>query len=241
MLECAERSLYIFEEKHLAQRNYDLGRELLKWIAIITMTFDHVGAILYPEFEFLRLIGRLAFPLFAYLLILGMESTRNIRNYFFRLFVFALISQIPFFLATNYAPFELLNIFFSLSFGLLFITFFKRGSPLALIPLLSSFILPIDYGIYGLAMIGCMYILTKNTKLGVVSLLLLNGLFLVPFNSQLLSLAALPLIVFHNNGALNMSKPLSGNYKILLLRKYFFYVYYPLHLTFLYIIKLYFF
>ena len=205
------------------------------------MTFDHVGAILYPEFEFLRLIGRLAFPLFAYLLILGMESTRNIRNYFFRLFIFALISQIPFFLATNYAPFKLLNIFFSLSFGLLFITFFKRGSPLAFVPLLSSFILPIDYGIYGLAMIGCMYILTKNTKLGVVSLLLLNGLFLVPFNSQLLSLAALPLIVFHNNGALNISKPLSGNYKILLLRKYFFYVYYPMHLAFLYIIKLYFF
>jgi hypothetical protein len=233
--------LYIFEEEHLAQRNYDLGRELLKWIAIITMTLDHVGAILYPEFEFLRLIGRLAFPLFAYLLILGMESTRNIRNYFFRLFIFALISQIPFFLAINYAPFELLNIFFSLSFGLLFITFFKRGSPLAFVPLLSSFILPIDYGIYGLAMIGCMYILTKNTKLGVVSLLLLNGLFLIPFNSQLLSLAALPLIVFHNNGALNISKPFSGNYKILLLRKYFFYVYYPMHLAFLYIIKLYFF
>jgi hypothetical protein len=233
--------LYIFEEEHLAKRNYDLGRELLKWIAIITMTFDHVGAILYPEFEFLRLIGRLAFPLFAYLLILGMESTRNIRNYFFRLFIFALISQIPFFLAINYAPFELLNIFFSLSFGLLFITFFKRGSPLAFVSLLSSFILPIDYGIYGLAMIGCMYILTKNTKLGVVSLLLLNGLFLIPFNSQLLSLAALPLIVFHNNGALNISKPLSGNYKILLLRKYFFYVYYPMHLAFLYIIKLYFF
>ena len=233
--------MYIFEEENLVQRNYDLGRELLKWIAIITMTFDHVGAILYPEFEFLRLIGRLAFPLFAYLLILGMESTRNIRNYFFRLFVFALISQIPFFLAINYAPFELLNIFFSLSFGLLLISFFKRGSPLAFVPLLSSFILPFDYGIYGLAMIGCMYILTKNTKLGVFSLLLLNGLFLVPFNSQLLSLAALPLIVFHKNGALNMSKPLSGNLKIPLWRKYFFYIYYPMHLAFLYIIKLYFF
>jgi hypothetical protein len=241
LLECVETSLYIFEEERLVHRSYDLGRELLKWIAIITMTLDHIGAILYPEFEFLRWIGRLAFPLFAYLLILGMESTRNIRNYFVRLFIFALISQIPFFIAIDYAPFDLLNIFFSLSFGLLFITFFKKGSLLALVPLLASFIIPFDYGIYGLAMIGCMYILTKNTNFGVILLLLLNVLFLVPFNSQLLSVTALPLIVFHKDGALNMAKPLSGNFKIPLWRKYFFYVYYPLHLTLLYIIKLYFF
>jgi len=236
-----ETSLCIFEEERLVHRSYDLGRELLKWIAIITMTLDHIGAILYPEFEFLRWIGRLAFPLFAYLLILGMESTRNIRNYFVRLFIFALISQIPFFIAIDYAPFDLLNIFFSLSFGLLFITFFKKGSLLALVPLLASFIIPFDYGIYGLAMIGCMYILTKNTNFGVILLLLLNVLFLVPFNSQLLSIAVLPLIVFHKDGALNMTKPLIGNFKIPLWRKYFFYVYYPLHLTLLYIIKLYFF
>ncbi|MDH5691126.1 MAG: conjugal transfer protein TraX, partial [Candidatus Bathyarchaeota archaeon] len=63
-------------------QSFDFGRELLKWIAIITMTVDHVGAILYPEFTVLRFIGRLSFPLFAYLLILGMENTRNIRNYF---------------------------------------------------------------------------------------------------------------------------------------------------------------
>ncbi len=231
--------MYIFEEESLVLRSYDYGRELLKWIAIITMTLDHVGAILYPNFELLRWIGRLAFPLFAYLLILGMESTRNIRNYFFRLFIFALFSQIPFFLAIDFAPFDLLNIFFSLSFGVLFITFFKKGSPLAFVPLLASFILPFDYGIYGLAMIGCMYILTKNTKFGVVSLLLLNVLFLVPFNSQLFSLAALPLIVFHKDGILNITKVFNRDYRFPPWRKYLFYVYYPLHLALLYIIKLY--
>jgi len=76
----------------LYQGGFDLGREILKWIAIITMTIDHIGAILFPEFEVLRVIGRLSFPLFAYLLILGMENTRNIRNYFTRLFIFALIN-----------------------------------------------------------------------------------------------------------------------------------------------------
>ena len=235
--------MHVFgEEEHFVLRSFDFGRELLKWIALITMTVDHVGAVLYPEFEFLRWIGRLAFPLFAYLLILGMESTRSIRNYFLRLFIFALISQVPFFLAVGYEPFESLNILFSLSLGLLFITFFKRGSPLAFVPLFASLILPVDYGVYGPAMIGCMYILVKNTKFGVVSLLLLNAMFLVPpFGSQFLSLAALPLIVFHKDGALNMTKVVSGNFRFSLWRKYFFYVYYPLHLTLLFIIKLYFF
>ena len=241
-MECADRPLFVFGEgERLVLQSFDLGRELLKWIAIITMTVDHVGAVLYPEFEVLRLLGRLSFPLFAYLLILGMENTRNIRNYFTRLFIFALISQVPFFLAIDYGPFELLNIFFTLSFGLLFLTFFKKGSALAFVPLFASFILPFDYGIYGIAMIGCMYILTKNTKLGVASLLLLNMLFLVPFNSQLLSVAAIPLIVFHKDGALNMTKKISENFRIPLWRKYFFYVYYPLHLALLYIIKMYFF
>ena len=79
LLECADRHLYIFRQRErVVLSGFDFGRELLKWIAIITMTVDHVGAVLYPEFEFLRWIGRLAFPLFAYLLILGMENTRNL-------------------------------------------------------------------------------------------------------------------------------------------------------------------
>ncbi len=222
-------------------QGFDSGRELLKWIAIITMTVDHIGVVLYPEFNVLRFIGRLSFPLFAYLLILGMESTRNIRYYFTRLFIFALISQVPFFLAIDYGPFESLNIFFTLSFGLLFIYFFKKGSAFAFVPVVASFVLPFDYGIYGIAMMGCMYILKKNTKFGVASLVLLNTLFLVPLNSQFLSIAAIPFIVLHKNGSLNITRESSERFAIPLWRKYFFYVYYPLHLALLYIIKLYFF
>jgi len=220
---------------------FDFGRELLKWIAIITMTVDHVSAVLYPEFDVLRWIGRLSFPLFAYLLILGMENTRNVNNYFIRLFIFALISQVPFFLATSTDPFEHLNIFFTLSFGLLFVYFFKKSSALAFIPLFVSFIVPFDYGIYGIAMIGCMYILYENPKFGVVSLVILNALFLVPWNTQFLSLFAVPLILLHKNGSLKTINESDKIFKIHLWRKYFFYVYYPLHLTLLYILKLYFF
>jgi hypothetical protein len=219
-------------------QSFDSGRELLKWIAIITMTADHVGVILYPEFEVLRFIGRLSFPLFAYLLMLGMETTRNIRNYFIRLFVFALISQVPFFLAIGYGPFDSLNIFFTLSAGLLFIYFFKKTSVFAIAPLLASLVLPFDYGIYGIAVIGCMYILKENTKFGVFSLVLLNALFLVPWNTQFLSIAAIPLIVLHKNGSLTTTKQTAELYAIPVWRKYFFYIYYPLHLTSLFVIKL---
>ena len=222
-------------------QGFDSGRELLKWTAIITMTVDHIGAVLYPEFTVLRFIGRLSFPLFAYLLILGMENTRNIRYYFARLFIFALISQVPFFLAIDYGPFESLNIFFTLSFGLLFIYFFKKGSAFAFIPLVASFVLPVDYGIYGIAMMGCMYILKEKTKFGVASLVLLNSLFLVPWHNQFLSIVAIPFIVLHKNGSLNITRESSERFAIPLWRKYFFYVYYPLHLALLYIIKLYFF
>ena len=227
--------------KSLYLQSFDFGRELLKWIAIITMTVDHVGAILYPEFTVLRFIGRLSFPLFAYLLILGIENTRNVRNYFIRLFVFALISQVPFFLALGFEPFGYLNIFFTLSSGLLFIYFFKKSSVFVFVPVFASLVLPFDYGIYGIAMIGCMYILKENTKFGVVSLVLLNTLFLVPWNIQFLSISAIPFIILHKNGSLNITRETTEEFTIPLWRKYFFYVYYPLHLALLYIIKLYYF
>ena len=218
---------------------FDYGRELLKWIAIITMTIDHIGAVLYPELAVLRWIGRLAFPLFAYLLMIGLESTRNVRKYFVRLFAFALISQIPFFLAIGKSPFEMFNIFFTLSLGLMFVQFFRKGQAVAFVPLMISVILPIDYGVYGIAVIGCMYFLIENPKLGVILLVLLNMLFLFPPSSQILSLAAIPLILLHKNGFLAIKKINNDEeFRIPLWRKYFFYVYYPLHLALLYVIKM---
>ena len=232
--------MFLVEESwHL--QGFDLGRELLKWIAIVTMTIDHIGAVLYPELEVLRYIGRLSFPLFAYLLILGMESTRNIRNYFVRLFLFSFISQVPFFLALEYEPFGHFNIFFTLSLGLVFVHFFKKTSPVALVPVLVSFVLPFDYSVYGIAMIGCMQLLRENKRLGAVALVLLNALFLVPWNSQFLSVFAIPLILLHNSGYFKVEREGEEKVAYPLWRKYFFYIYYPLHLALLYITKTYYF
>lgn len=225
---------------NLNRHGFDSGRELLKWIAIITMTIDHIGAVLYPQIQILRIIGRISFPLFAYLLVLGMESTRNIRNYFIRLFVFALISQLPFSLAVGFDPLSL-NIFFTLSFGLLFVYFFKKNSWIAFIPLFISFVLPFDYSIYGIAIIGCMYILNKNIKFGSGLLILLNAIFLLPWNSQFLSLLALPFIILYNYNSSISIEYADTKFKMPIWRKYFFYIYYPLHLSVLYIISQYYF
>jgi hypothetical protein len=205
------------------------------------MAIDHIGAVLYPDLTVLRMIGRLAFPLFAYLLILGMGSTRNVRNYFIRLFSFSFISQVPFILALGYEPLEYFNIFFTLSSGLVFIYFFKKTSPYAFVPVVVSFVLRFDYGIYGIAMIGCMQMLKDNTKFGVAALVLLNALFLVPWNIQFLSLSALPLVLLHKTGYLKIEREINEKISYPRWRKYFFYIFYPLHLALLYIIRIYYF
>ena len=217
-------------------RSYDLGRELLKWLAIVTMTLDHVGAVLYPEYPLFRYIGRLSFPLFAYLLILGLENTRNVRNYFLRLFLFAWISQIPFYLAFGIKPWEHLNIFFTLSIGLVFVYLYSNDNHLFFIPLLASIALPFDYGIYGILTIGSFYFLRRNKWVGMFSFLLLNLFFLLFSPFQFLALGALPLIFLHNDGRISFKRiTIKAFYS--LCKKYFFYFYYPLHLFILYFLN----
>ena len=53
----------------------------LKIIAMICMTVDHVGFILFPKQEIFRIIGRLAFPIFAYMIAEGCRYTRNYGRY----------------------------------------------------------------------------------------------------------------------------------------------------------------
>ena len=197
------------------------------------MTIDHIGAILFPEYIVLRIIGRLAFPLFCYLIVLGVESTRNIRNYFIRLLIFGFISQVPFYLALGYEPFESLNIFFTLSFGILFFI-----HPLfMLLSICASYLLNFDYGPYGIASIVAMYVLRNNTRDGIILITILNTLSFFISEIQPFSLLALPIIFLHKNGFLKMERWANEEDSYPSWRKYFFYVYYPLHLAALHMIK----
>ncbi|MCX7748066.1 MAG: conjugal transfer protein TraX [Clostridia bacterium] len=96
---------------------------VLKCIAIISMTIDHIGVLLIPPDSSVpfRSIGRLAFPIFCFLITEGYQYTKNIQKYLIRLLIFALLSEIIvdkiFF--SSYFYIQSQNIFFTLFIGLL--------------------------------------------------------------------------------------------------------------------------
>lgn len=125
----------------------------LKIIACITMLIDHITVLFVPhDFGYLfhlnigsyerditlyvigRVIGRIAFPLFAFLIVQGFLHTRNVKKYMLRLAIFAVISEIPYDFAMSEIPFDFAirnfpqslfyqqNIFFTLLLGLIAIT-----------------------------------------------------------------------------------------------------------------------
>ena len=152
---------------------------LLKIIAVISMAFDHSGYIIFNKFSYFNYIGRLAFPIFAFQISEGYFHSKNIKKYIFRLFLFALISQIPFmlFLSTvrNTSIFSWdnfsLNVFFTLLLGLVAIMFYDNipNKILAIVPaiLLSLFadFINTDYGFYGVAIIVLFHIFRNNKLL----------------------------------------------------------------------------
>jgi len=228
-----------------SMRKFDFGRELLKIIAIVTMVIDHVGRILYPDLLFLQVIGRLSFPLFAYLVVLGVESTKKPRKYMATLLIFALVSQVPYFLAFGIQPFERLNILFSLFLSAVTIYYYNKRSPLAFVPLLLSIFLMTEGSYYVVLTAVGMKLLKDIPKLGILALVALNLQFLfisdVETQIQMLALFAVPLIFLHIKGKLKKEILIPENSLAYSTRKYFFYAFYPLHLALLYLITLYFF
>jgi hypothetical protein len=226
-------------------RRFDFGREILKIIAIATMVIDHIGKILYPDLLLLQIIGRLSFPIFAYLIVLGIESTKKPRKYMITLLFFALISQVPYFLAFGIQPFERLNILFSLFLSAMTIYFYNKKSPLAFVPLLLSFILMTEGSYYVVLTAVGMKLLKDNPKLGVLALFALNIQFLfipdLETQIQILALFAVPLIFLHIKNWLKKEILIPENSLAYSIRKYAFYVFYPLHLALLFLIKLFFF
>lgn len=71
----------------------------LKILALVTMTIDHIGVVLFPQYSILRIIGRLSFPIFAYMIAEGCFYTRSKQRYLGGIAALALVCQVVFFVA----------------------------------------------------------------------------------------------------------------------------------------------
>lgn len=234
----------------------------LKMIAVITMLIDHSAATIlerilvqmpswapatvdnweqwYRLDLLLRGIGRMAFPIYCFLLVEGFHYTHSRRKYAARLFVFALISEVPFDMALNQSVLEFSynNVFFTLFLGLLVImaadwvmerfssdnltSEIGRITLLVVIGMvgcaLASYVISCDYGASGVIAIYIMYLLRSKRELGFALAVVSLGVF----SGELELLALLMLIPLHfYNGTRGKQ------------HKYFFYAFYPLHLLLL--------
>lgn len=162
----------------VSMRTFDL-----KITAIALMVIDHIGLFFFPHIFLLRVIGRLAFPLFAWLIANGAHYSKNMTRYLNRLFMFAMISQIPYYLAFHIVDhnFWSLNILFTLFFGLLAIYGIqktpdkKKWVVIIVLCTLAAELLRTDYGAMGVLVIVAFYLFFANKKYLVISQI---GIFL---------------------------------------------------------------
>lgn len=135
--------------------------DLLKLIALLFMIVDHTGAAFFPQCLEMRLLGRIAFPLYAWCLAVGAEYTRNIWKYALRLLIVGVISQPVYVFAMRHQWMEW-NIFATLLLGLLGIAGVKTrrlGSQIwaPALAILISCAVDVDYGWKGVCFILLLY------------------------------------------------------------------------------------
>ena len=132
------------------------SQEGLKLMACITMLIDHVGAVLIPNMN-LRIIGRLAFPIYCFLLAEGVRRTRNEKNYAIRLLLGAVLAEIPFdLLFYGRITWAHQSVMVTLLLGLIAVLWGRRKEqywiPFA-VCFFAAELLGTDYGGWGVAMI----------------------------------------------------------------------------------------
>ena len=216
----------------------------LKILALIAMTFDHAGLQLFPEYDIFRYIGRLAFPIFAYMIAEGAKYTKNRLRYFGQMFGLGLICQLVYFFAMG-SLYQCILITFSFSIILIYAldhAIKKKNADawilFAMIFIATVFLIEflphlmtgtdyrVDYGIWGVLTPVVVFAAPgKMTKLTAM-IIPLAFLAVVGVHYQWMALfALLPLALY--NGT-------RGKWKM----KNLFYIYYPLHLVVIYIIAL---
>lgn len=223
---------------------------VLKLIACITMFIDHIGYVIFGGSSWFNYIGRLAFPIFAFQISEGFIYTRDVKKYLIRLLIFALISQIPFMLFSSLIRDEFsLNVIFTLLFGLLSIIAYKYDK---LLGVCSAVILGIlaqffhcDYGFYGVLITFLFYAL-RDKKLSFISGFLITTVInyayhilkYIDYGMDVLTNAFSYYLPFAICTLLSIIIILLYNKKKGPNTRYLLYLFYPLHLLFVYGISL---
>ncbi len=212
---------------------------VLKIIAVVTMFIDHIGYAIFGKLSFFNYIGRIAFPIFAFQISEGYTHTKNLKKYFLRLFIFAIISQIPFMLFSKIISSDLtLNIFFTLLLGLISIYIYDKSKykivgiiSAILIGLLANFA-HFDYGFYGISIIFLFYVFkTDIIKSSIAFAIATTTKYLIPiikygFYDVYLYLLIATLIPIIFISLYNGKKGKDT--------KYLLYLFYPIHLLLIY-------
>lgn len=207
-----------------------LSGSTLKAIAVISMTIDHVALYvmaghldkqdLWP-YDVLREVGRLAFPVFAFLVVEGYHHTRNLKRYVMNLLLTALVSEIPWFLLGQY---DSHNVLFTLLLGLVGVILTDRISQKSWLLSVPSFIIGLiatwintDYSWHGIGLMVVFYLFRDKQFL-----IFPFGLpFLLEYGIIGTSMGIIACLCY--NGSRGFAR---GRWP-----KFFFYIYYPLHLT----------
>ena len=219
-----------------------LNGNQLKLLALLTMTCDHIGMQLFPQVLWLRCIGRLAMPIFAFMIAEGCRHTRNRKRYLLSIAAVAALCQAVYLVAMG-SLYMCIMVTFSLSVALIYLWDYAKTRPapqggfLVLAALCVTWVLceaplfpgtdfHIDYGIFGVLLPVLIYMGRNSLEafamaaLGLVMLNLSMGVI------QWFSLFALIPLAFYDGTR--------GKAKL----KYLFYIYYPAHLAVIWLIGL---
>jgi len=150
---------------------------ILHILAMALMLCDHLWATMFPMQEWMTCIGRIAFPIFAFMIVEGYFHTKNVKKYLLRMLIFAIISEIPFNYVMGSSIFYPIhqNVLFTFLISLLLIVFmeFIRAKnklwltiPMAVLVILSGFIVGtaamVDYYGVGIGTVLMFYFLRKE-------------------------------------------------------------------------------
>lgn len=207
----------------------------LRVLALILMLLDHLGRTRFPGHDWMIILGRLAFPIFAFQITEGYRHTHDFHGYCKRLLVFALVSEIPFNLMISGSPVFPLhqNVIFTLLLGLLACRALDRekGWAAPVILLAAALTFP-DYGVPGVLTVLTFHEFQDHPWLQLAALIAINtfgfhgqilpfGAFELPVQS-FAAFAWIPILLY------NGEKGRGGRWL-----QYGSYVFYPLHMLLL--------